>query len=196
MKETDALKDSVNRGLELKVAERTEEIRKMNEVLKEHNIQLANKAEDASKARLFQENMSYEEFKSIFADDSACATYLSDLKWGRNKIYKCKKCGYGEYKLLENYSRRCRSCNYIESPTNGTLFFNTKFSLHKAFYITYLTSTGTKQLSMEEISKQIDLRTGTYWKFHKKVEETMEAFKKSKKRKDGNWTQLIEFSIE
>lgn len=196
MKETEHLKDAVNRELEQKVAERTEEIRQMNELLKKHNIELAHKAEDATKARLFQENMSYEEFKNIFEDDEACINYLTGLKWGNGKEYQCKKCGYEQYKILENQSRRCRSCNYIESPTNGTLFFNTKFSLHKAFYITYLTSTGTKQMSMEEISKEIDLRTGTYWKFHKKVQETLEKFKKSKKRKDGSWTQLIEFSLE
>jgi hypothetical protein len=67
--------------------------------------------------------------------------------------------------------------------------------LQKAFYITYLTSSGTKDQTIEEIAKLLNLRTATFWAFKQKVLALMDKTKSRKKHKDG-WTHLIEYSIE
>lgn len=195
MKESDILKDNINKELEIKVAERTEEIRKMNELLRNHNIELEHEVEDISKARLFQKNMRFSEFQKIFPDNTACLQYLSDIKWKKEDGFKCSKCGYHDFKLNENLSRRCAKCSYIESPIASTLFHNIKFPIQKAFYITYSTSTGTNDLTIESAAKELELRTATYFTFRQKVLSLIEKNKSRKKHKDG-WTHLIEYSIE
>lgn len=195
MKESEILKDNINKELEIKVAERTEEIRKMNELLSIHNIELEHEVEDISKARLFQKNMRFGEFQKIFPDNTACLHYLADIKWKKDEGFKCNRCGYHDFKLNENLSRRCAKCSYVESAIASTLFHNIKFSIQKAFYITYLTSTGSKENTIEESAKMLELRTATYWSFKQKVLALIEKTKSRKKHKDG-WTHLIEYSLE
>jgi two-component system, sensor histidine kinase LadS len=102
---------------------------------------------------------------------------------------------YSEYKLLENHSRRYRSCNHIESPTAGTLFHKLKFSLQKAFYITYSTTLFTDDKTIEALANEIELRAATYWNFKQKIVKLMEENKSTRKHKDG-WTHLIEYSMK
>jgi hypothetical protein len=195
MKETELLKDAVNRELEQKVAERTEEIRKMNEILKSHNIELSHEVEDITKARIFQKNMSFKEFSKMFPSDESCYKYIADVKWSGTRKYKCQKCGCETSKGLDNFYKRCTRCSFVESPSSGTLFHNLKFSIQKAFYITYFASTGSKEKTIEEGAKELELRMATYFKFRTKVLELIEKTKTKKKHKDG-WTQLIEYSID
>jgi hypothetical protein len=202
LKENEHLKDNINKELELKVNERTaklnhqaEEIAKMNELLKFHNIALEHEVLDISKARILQKNIKFEEFAKIFPTEDICLSYLAELKWNDNRKYKCIKCGYDNFKVVNNQSRKCRSCDHIESPLSNTLFHNIKFPLQKAFYITYLTSSGTKDQTIEEIAKLLNLRTATFWAFKQKVLALMDKTKSRKKHKDG-WTHLIEYSIE
>ena len=51
-----------------------------------------------------------------------------------------------------------------------------------------------KSKTLEELSKELDLRTGTIHGFLKKVKEASNSFTAKKKHKDG-WTHLIGFSI-
>lgn len=189
------LKDQLNKELEIKVEERTEQIRKMNELLKSHNIKLETEVNIANEARVFQKAMNYKDFQKIFSTDQACYEYLAKLKWKSKDTAKCKKCGYEGYTTLENLSRRCGRCRYIESVTKGTLFHGLRFPILKAFYITYRTSIGTKdEATLTEMAEEIDLRLATLWAFRQKVISLMEANTTKKKHKDG-WTHLIEYSI-
>ena len=195
LKESEQLKDNINKELEIKVAERTQQINEMNLLLKTHNIELKSEVMLANEARVFQKNMSFEDFKKIFPDEIACYEYLAKLKWKPKSIIKCSKCEYEGYTKLPNLSIRCGKCSNIESPTNGTLFHRLKFSIQKAFYITYLSSMDTKETNnISEIAKIIDLRPATAWTFKQKVLALMEDNKSKKKHKDG-WTHLIEYSI-
>ena len=194
LRKNEELKDNINKELEIKVAERTAQIEKMNELLNFHNIKLESEVKVANEARAFQKNMNYEEFLKIFPDDKSCYGYLAKLKWKEATVL-CKKCGYDKLTKLENHAFRCGKCGWVESVTNGTLFHKVRFPIQKGFYITYLTSLGTKEgNNVTEISNEISLRNATVWAFRQKVLTIIENHKSKKKHKDG-WTHLIEYSI-
>ncbi len=114
------------------------------------------------------------EFQQLFPDDDACLAYLSEQKWSNG--YKCKKCGHTHYcKGKRKYDRQCTKCNYTESPTSGTLFHKTKFSLLKAFWIIYFMSTSKKGISSTELSRKLQLRQKTAWRFQQKVKLAMKS---------------------
>ena len=196
MKESEILKDNINKELEIKVIERTVQINEMNQLLKLHNIQLKTEVNQATEALIFQKEVDFTEFKIRFPDDSACLSYLSKLKWEKIEIIKCKKCGNDKFATTENFSIRCKKCRYVESVINGTLFHGLKFSILKAFYITYFATTSKQNsTTVEALSNELDLRPATLWTFKQKVLALMEGNKSKKKHKDG-WTHLMEYSIK
>ncbi|HEX8547656.1 MAG TPA: hypothetical protein VF691_11885, partial [Cytophagaceae bacterium] len=191
LQESERLKDNINKELEKKVAERTLKIQEMNELLKTHNIQLKSEVISSHEARVFQKNMDFQEFQKTFPDDQACYEYLAKLKWKPQDVIKCRRCGFEQYTMLPNHTIRCNKCSYIESVTNGTLFHHLKFSLQKAFYITYLTCLGSKEASsVAKIAKELGMRAATVWTFKRKVVILIETFSKKKKHKDG-WSHLL-----
>ena len=110
----------------------------------------------------------------MFPDDISCLKYLSDKKWAKG--FLCPKCGNAKYCKGDNeYSRQCTKCNYIGSPTSGTLFHKVKFSLQKAFYIVFYLSTSKKGMSSTELSRKLGLRQKTCWLFKQKVMVAMKS---------------------
>jgi hypothetical protein len=118
-------------------------------------------------------------FNRYFQSDEDCYRYLSDVKWGIENLYKCKKCGHAKYgKGKKPYSRRCSKCNYDESPTSGTMFDKLKFSLLIAFHIVFKISTKKKGMSSLELSEEFELRQKTCWEFKWKVQQAMASSKR------------------
>lgn len=114
------------------------------------------------------------EFQTNFPDDKACMEYLSNLKWGDG--FACAKCGNTKYcNGNKDYIRQCTKCNYLASPTSGTLFHKVKFPLLKAFYIVYFISTNSKGISTTELSRKLGLRQKTCWLFKRKVMGAMKS---------------------
>lgn len=119
-------------------------------------------------------SLSLFEFQEKFSTKEDCLSYLSDLKW--NDGFKCRKCDHDNYCAgTTPYSRRCTSCNYIESPTAHTLFHNLKFDIVKAFYIVYFVSTNKKGITSTELSRKLNLRQKTCWAFKRKVMKAMKS---------------------
>ena len=208
LRESERLKDDLNKQLEIKVEERTRlvqeqkqeietrnaQIERMNEILKNHNIELKLEVNNANEARIFQKLMNFSDFQKIFPDDEACFKYLAQLKWKKNKPIFCKRCGNEVSPNWERLSIRCGKCKYLESVTNNTLFQKLKFPILKAFYVTYRLSTSTNESTLASLADEIELRNATLWSFKQKVLALMNANSNRKKHKDG-WTHLIEFSI-
>jgi ribosomal protein L37AE/L43A len=196
LRKSEQLKDDLNKELEIKVADRTRQIQEMNDLLKFHNIELKSEVKIANESRVFQKNMDFLDFQKIFPDDKSCYEYLAKLKWKDKENIVCKKCGSNSLNELENHAFRCRKCGWVESVTNGTLFHKVRFSIQKAFYITYLSSLKSKDaFHISNTSKEIELRVATVWAFKQKVEELIVANQSKKKNKDG-WSHLIEYSIK
>ncbi len=118
-------------------------------------------------------------FNRYFKNDEDCYRYLSEVKWGLENPYKCKKCGHSKYgKGKKPYSRRCTKCNYDESPTAGTMFDKLKFSLLVAFHIVFKISTKKKGMSSLELSEEFELRQKTCWEFKWKLQQAMASSKR------------------
>lgn len=205
LKENEQLKDKVNRELELKVAERTQElatankgleeankeIQRMNELLKQENIELQYDMKELARARVMLRGVKFEEFSKIYPDDDACHKFLANLKWRRG--YSCKKCSNKKYSEGKTkYSRRCTKCNYDESPTLDTIFSRVKFPIVKAFYMVFLFHSSKEKLSSTDMSRILMLRQKTCWSFIQKIKE-YSTRKKQEFNIDKleNWTDLI-----
>ena len=194
LQQTVEIQANQNRVLEDKVTQRTGELKlasleivRMNELLKSYTKKLETKVQEVAQERVVNKQLNFEEFKEIFPDDEACLKYLSDLKW--SKEFQCRKCQNTTYFLVkDSLSRRCTKCRYIESPMVNTIFDNLKFPLVKAFYLLFVVSSGM-EISIDNLSKMIDLRSATCSLFRKKILATIQETKKAKN--STAWSNLI-----
>ncbi len=219
LKEKYSLKEQMNLELEKKVEERTEKInvmlqqreeqntvlqkaneeleilnekvKQMNKLLNQDNQQLRSDVTEIGQSRVLLKDVTFEEFKRFFPDDSLCLKYLADTKWSEG--YKCKKCGYNKGITDEaRFGIRCKNCKYVESPTAGTLFHKLKFPITKAFYMMYLVYLKGKTLSLDELSEILDLRRETCWSFRKKILEAQEDYsKKGIHQSEHGWASIV-----
>ena len=119
--------------------------------------------------KTFFQNIDLHEFDIQFADDEKCLEFLSQQKWKDG--YVCRKCGNTNFcKGKTPFSRRCTKCKHEESATSNTMFHGCKISLTKAFRIAFLVC-NKPEISTYEISKIINIRQMTCWKFKKRITE-------------------------
>lgn len=123
------------------------------------------------------------EFHDRFPDEKSCMDYLTELKWSGG--FECPQCKHTKFcSGHKTHIRQCTQCNYLVSPTSGTLFHKVKFPLLKAFYIVYFISTSSIGISSTELSRKLGLRQKTCWLLKLKV---MQAMKSSGRYKiEGN----------
>lgn len=175
------------------IKQQADQIKGMNEILKQKNIKLTHDIHDISEARILQKQVTFKEFREIYPDDESCLRFLDDLKWKHG--YRCMKCGSKEFRYTQlkvkniPFSRRCKKCKHIESPTVGTIFYRIKFPLVKAFYIVFLVMSG-KDYTVNELSEKLHLRRQTCWTFRKKILDILNQSKNLKKNKDG-WSHIV-----
>ncbi|WP_026954396.1 7TM diverse intracellular signaling domain-containing protein [Algoriphagus vanfongensis] len=192
--ETNAeLKEKVNRELENKVSERTrelseknqlledfakqvserdEEIKRINSLLDKDNYKLKSSIRESFQARLNNKLLTFEEFRKIFPDQSACLRYLEEVKWSGG--FECRQCGNTKSsKGPKTFTRRCSKCGHIDSVTAGTIFHGVKFPLEKAFYIAYNLITSHEKQTLNQLAELLDLRKNTVWTFRKKLSQNL-----------------------
>jgi len=209
------LKDKVNKELESEVSKRTkeiqdqkiiieeaherlrqqaEEIKKINSILDKDNFKLQDRVKEKMLERATHKSMDYNDFRIIFPNELSCLRYLEKEKW--EKGFACKKCKNDKHTQGKGkFDRRCTRCGYNESPTAYTIFHGIKFSLEKAFYILHLIITERDDLSLEEVSKILDLRKNTCGSFKRKVILTIKKNKWDKSHLE-NWQNVIFYSNE
>ena len=176
----------------LKLEELNSQITQINNYLKENNEKLKLSVEEVTKNLALMKGLGFADFKNVFPDKDTCLKFLSELKWKDN--YHCKKCRYNKCIEGPNYGRRCRNCNYHESPTVDTLFHKLKFPIEKAFYILYLSNRKDVDLTFNELSEILELRRETCWAFKTKITQAME---KVGHNKDLNgWETLALVALE
>ncbi len=193
------LKEAYNLHLEEVVEQRTIEIkqanvklleqeRQINRLLQEDNEKLNLDLEMLQKVRVMKMNVDFKEFTQTFENDDACLSFLSELKWKNG--FECRKCKFKRYSNINiPFVRKCKLCKYEESATAYTLFNNIKFPIQKALYLAYAGYT-FKDLNVNKISEELELRTATCYAFVKKIHETIDT-KTSLKLKTENWTGLL-----
>jgi hypothetical protein len=184
----------INKGLEKKVEERTEdlniknielektneqinkqsrEIAQINSMLDLDNWKLKNNIKKIQRERLANKNLNFDEFIEIFSTKEQCLEVLASFKWKEG--FECQKCSNTKFHLNnENLARRCTKCGYNESPTAYTIFKGIKFELPKAFFIVY-SHLNEDRYTLDELSEIMEMRRNTIWDFKRKVEEEMES---------------------
>lgn len=202
LRENEKLKDSLNKELEIKVQERTQElaqalgelkiknnqIENFNKLLEQDNKTLNQDIKNITKARLMLKDLTFEEFKKIYPDEESCLKYLSEIKWA--KSYLCKKCDNKSSSPGRTpFSRRCTKCGYDESVTSFTLFHKSKLPITTTFYLAYLVL-ANKNISSHELSEKLALRQKTCWAFKKKIMESINE-RKSAKINSKEWGSLF-----
>jgi hypothetical protein len=211
-----SLKDKVNRELEDKVKERTAELDKknaelvnsnslltkqaieissINSILDLDNWKLKNRIKEVLEERLHEKTMDYEEFSTLYPDTLSCYRFIETLKWQAPGAggYHCRKCGNEKFfKGAQKFSRRCTRCGYNESITAFTIFHSLKFPIEKAFYIAYLTVTGKKENTLEELALRLDIALNTVWAFRNKVQSRIEELRQRGNHPTaGQWEKVI-----
>ncbi|MFP4471469.1 MAG: transposase [Bacteroidales bacterium] len=112
------------------------------------------------------------EFRSVFSDEEKCLEFLAGEKWQNGFV--CRKCGHTNFcKGKTPHSRRCTRCKHDESATAHTIFHRCKIPLTEAFEIAYLVCS-TPGISSYDISRRLEKRQMTCWKFKKKITECIE----------------------
>lgn len=189
-----SLKEKVNRELEERVEKRTQELAHKNQLLLDYNQQILEKDEEIKRinalldkdiwrlksqikenlqARITNKRMDYEEFKKIFPDSTSCLRYLEQVKWENGFI--CKACENKKYsKSSKVFHRRCSKCGHTESATAGTIFHGIRLPIEKAFYLSYTVISEHDKLTLEELSKLLDLRVNTISSFRVKIKLQLE----------------------
>ena len=117
---------------------------------------------------------SIEAHRKRFGTNEQCLEYISSMKWSNG--YQCKKCGHNEYKKGKtHWYRRCKKCEFDESPTSGTLYHSTKLPLAKFFEIVYRVAVNKKGLSGLSIAREYGVNQKTADLIRKKIQSAMKS---------------------
>ncbi len=203
-KRNEILKEKVTLELEEKVEERTTELNFLNEELKNQveenqqmnialdlvNNKLKKSIQSFMVTSVMTNHLSFEDFSKAFPTEFACVQHLKELK--ERKGFCCIKCGnIKTIKGKDKFDVRCSSCNYNESLTANTIFHRTKIPLQKAFYILYIIANSRVEPTSAELSKILDIQTGTCQGFKKKIKTRILTLKKEFGYQIIHWDLLI-----
>lgn len=211
LNENKRLGEKVNRELEEKVAERTrtieektlqlelaneqlkiqaEEIQAMNAILDRDNTTLKKNVIEEKEARLSLKQINFEEFSLVYPDEETVERFLDEIKWSNG--YACKKCGNTKFgKGATPFARRCTKCRYDESITAYTAFHKCKFDIRKALYITVMINRYGDHVSISDLSRELEIRNATCWKFVQKLMATVQKKEYEKLKDDDKLEYLI-----
>jgi len=113
-----------------------------------------------------------EEFFDLIKEDEKCLEFLATQKWKDG--YRCNKCGHTNYcKGKTPFSRRCTKCKHEESAGANTIFHRCKIPISQAFEMVYMVC-NTPDISSYELSRVMQLRQMTCWKFKKRITECLD----------------------
>jgi hypothetical protein len=115
------------------------------------------------------------EFNKKFGSEEQCLAFLASEKWSGGFV--CRKCGHDNYCAgTAPYSRRCTRCKSIESATAHTIFHCCRIPLSKAFEIAWRVCC-SPSITSAELSRSLETRQMTCWKFRAKVIACLKAKK-------------------
>jgi hypothetical protein len=113
------------------------------------------------------------QFDNLFDSDEKALAFLAEEKWKEGFV--CRFCGNDNYcKGKSVFSRRCTRCKKEESVTAHTMFHRCKIPLTDAMKIAYMVC-HRPGISTYEISREMETRQMTCWKFKKKIMECIES---------------------
>ena len=99
------------------------------------------------------------EFRRLFPNDAACATYLEAIRWRSGFV--CGWCGEpGEPYRFANrpHVLRCRKCRKDNRLTAGTVMQDSRTPLSIWFWAAYLAATDTAGISAVQFQRQLGVK--------------------------------------
>lgn len=170
-------------GLNAKLLEQSEQINEMNRLLDLDNYKLKKQVNEVNSSRVNFKKISYSEFEKLYPNRFSVLRFLNENKWKEG--YTCRKCNNTKYcDGNSKFSRRCTKCRYDESITAFTIFHKCKFPLEHALYIVSKTVRHGNDLDIQETSEELGLRKNTVRNFKTKVVQTLEKNKNVKGQDD------------
>lgn len=123
-------------------------------------------------------------FYQKFSDEQTCRDYLEKARWGDEPI--CPRCGsYKTYKYTSGVNAgklfKCGDCKRQFTVRVGTIFEDSKISLHKWFLAVYLATSLKKGISSVQLSKYIETTQKTSWYMLQRIRYAIET---------GNYNKL------
>ncbi len=123
----------------------------------------------SSLSSIFSSTHSLNKFFDTFHNESQCATFLAQVRWGANAI--CPFCGsihcFIPPRLNERFA--CYDCKRRFSVKVGTIFENTKLPLNKWFLAIYLLIYHKKGISSVQLAKDLSITQKTAWHLAQKI---------------------------
>ena len=125
---------------------------------------------------LFKKIESFD-FDVLVTDENSVYELIADEKWKDGFV--CRHCGNENYcRGKSPYARRCTRCKKEESVTANTVFHRCKLDMKEALRIAYMVC-HAPEISTYEISRQLDIRQMTCWKFKKKIMDCLKDRERS-----------------
>jgi len=116
------------------------------------------------------------DFINTFQTDNVCYKYLAELKWKDG--FRCTKTGCNHttyWNGTKPFSRICKKCRKIHSPTQNTIFHGLRFSIKTAFMIVFETQSSTKSMSDLQLARRYKVNRNTAWLFMRKLRKALES---------------------
>ena len=116
------------------------------------------------------ETISMYKFMSMFPDEASVVKFFEKQIWENTPI-----CPYCESKNTairkKRHGHRCKDCRKDFTIRNGTIFENSRLSLHKWLYAMYLIMTARKGISSLQLSKELDITQKSAWFLLQRIRE-------------------------
>lgn len=116
---------------------------------------------------------SLSQFQDAFADEAACAAFLSKRRWPGGFV--CPMCGSVRSAELKSraHTYECLDCGRQTSITAGTVMHRSKLLLTVWFWAAHLMSTHSNGMSARQLADQLDLTYKTAWLLTQKLRRSM-----------------------
>jgi transposase-like protein len=113
------------------------------------------------------------EFMAHFHDEETCREHFAAIRFAEGEY--CPHCNHNEiYKFAGGKRYRCAKCKQDFTIKTGTVFGESKISLHKWFIAIYLLSTSGKGISSVQLAKQVGVTQKTGWFIDHRIREAMQ----------------------
>lgn len=103
------------------------------------------------------------QFMRRFPDEASCIKYFEKVKYEGGEPF-CDHCGHDKvYRFNNGKTYKCAACRKKFSIKTGTIFEDSKLSLHVWFMAIYLLCNFKKGISSHELSRQLSITQKTAW---------------------------------
>lgn len=106
---------------------------------------------------------SFFDLVEFFSTEEKCVQYLATLRW--NGVPECPYCLHDVCYVLNGKNKRlkCAKCRKQFSVRVGTIFEDSKISLRKWFFATYLFTAHKKGVSSHQLARDLKITQKTAW---------------------------------